>query len=201
MAAQRQSRSRRWPMASRDLYDPGSNRADRVQWPAGFRADRRHAIALGFEYDQRCADRHEQQQLLRADGGSLVPFARPGRPVDICRERCAAARLCAHPAASLAGAVLPTVAGTPQANEAVISNSIPQTATVPLKNGPTFTPSFDGPPRYVPIVGTLALLRLQLLGAGDRGRAERLLRSRCRRVVHAQRRSPGRGRSPRRCRR
>ena len=44
------------------------------------------------------------------------------------------------PAQSLAGAVLPTVAGTPQAQEAVIENSIPQTATVPLKNGPTFTP-------------------------------------------------------------
>jgi hypothetical protein len=53
-----------------------------------------------------------------------------------------------------AGAVLPTVAGTPQAHEAAISNSIPQTATVPLKNGPTFTPNFDGPPQYLPIDGT-----------------------------------------------
>ncbi|MET0204396.1 MAG: carbohydrate-binding family V/XII, partial [Casimicrobiaceae bacterium] len=58
------------------------------------------------------------------------------------------------PAQSLAGAVLPTVAGTPQAQEAVIQNSIPQTATVPLKGGPTFTPSFDGPPQFVPVVGT-----------------------------------------------
>ncbi len=58
------------------------------------------------------------------------------------------------PAQSLAGAVLPTVAATAQANEAVISNSIPQTATVPLKNGPTFTPNFDGPPHYAPIEGT-----------------------------------------------
>jgi hypothetical protein len=58
------------------------------------------------------------------------------------------------PPASLAGAVLPTVAGTPEAQEALISNSIPQTATVPLRNGPKFTPSFDGPPQYSPIVGT-----------------------------------------------
>jgi len=58
------------------------------------------------------------------------------------------------PPASHAGAVLPTVAGTPQAQEALISNSIPQTATVPLKNGPKFTPSFDGPPQYSPITGT-----------------------------------------------
>ena len=58
------------------------------------------------------------------------------------------------PAQSLAGAVLPTVAGTPQAQEAVIENSIPQTATVPLKNGPKFTPNFNGPPKVVSIPGT-----------------------------------------------
>ncbi len=58
------------------------------------------------------------------------------------------------PPASLAGAVLPTVAGTPEAQVAVIENSIPQTATVPLKNGPQFTPNLDGPPQYSPIQGT-----------------------------------------------
>ena len=57
-------------------------------------------------------------------------------------------------AQSLAGAVLPSVAGTPQAQEAMIQNTIPQTATVPLVNGPKFTPNFDGPPQYAPIVGT-----------------------------------------------
>ena len=50
------------------------------------------------------------------------------------------------PSASKAGAVLPTVAGTPQAKEAVIENSIPQTATVKRVGGPTLTPSFDGAP-------------------------------------------------------
>jgi hypothetical protein len=58
------------------------------------------------------------------------------------------------PPSARPAAVLPTVAGTPQAQEAVISNSIPQTATVPLRNGPKFTPSFDGPPDFVPIGGT-----------------------------------------------
>jgi hypothetical protein len=58
------------------------------------------------------------------------------------------------PPASLAGAVLPTVAGTPQAQAAAIENAIPQTATVPLKGGPTFTPNFDGPPQFVPVAGT-----------------------------------------------
>ncbi len=58
------------------------------------------------------------------------------------------------PKSSLAAAVLPTVAGTPEAQAAVIANSIPQTATVPLKNGPAFTPNLDGPPKYSPIQGT-----------------------------------------------
>jgi hypothetical protein len=58
------------------------------------------------------------------------------------------------PPQSLAGAVLPTVAGTPQAQEAVIENSIPQTATVPLKNGPKFTPTFDRAPQWRPVEGT-----------------------------------------------
>jgi hypothetical protein len=58
------------------------------------------------------------------------------------------------PPSSQAGSVLPTVAGTPQAQEAVIENSIPQTATVPLKKGPKFTPSFDGAPQYQPVTGT-----------------------------------------------
>ncbi|MEP7328781.1 MAG: hypothetical protein ABI777_06180, partial [Betaproteobacteria bacterium] len=58
------------------------------------------------------------------------------------------------PPHSLAGAVLPTVAGTPQAQAAVIANSIPQTATVPRQGGPKFTPSFDGPPQFAPITGT-----------------------------------------------
>jgi len=58
------------------------------------------------------------------------------------------------PPTSLAGAVLPSVAGTPQARSALIANSIPQTATVPRVNGPSFTPSFDGVPQYQPIAGT-----------------------------------------------
>ena len=52
------------------------------------------------------------------------------------------------PAHSLAGAVLPAVAGTTQAQEAMIANSIPQTASIPRQKGPTFTPSFDGPPQF-----------------------------------------------------
>ena len=58
------------------------------------------------------------------------------------------------PAQSLAGAVLPAVAGTPQAEAALIADSIPQTATVPRANGPTFTPTFDGVPQLRPVTGT-----------------------------------------------
>ena len=58
------------------------------------------------------------------------------------------------PSTSLAGAVLPSVAGTAQAQEAMIANTIPQTATVPLTNGPKFTPNFDGAPQYAQIPDT-----------------------------------------------
>ena len=58
------------------------------------------------------------------------------------------------PSSSLAGAVLPSVAGTAQAQEAMIANTIPQTATVPLTNGPKFTPNFDGAPQYAQIPDT-----------------------------------------------
>ena len=58
------------------------------------------------------------------------------------------------PPTSLAGAVLPAVAGTQQAKEAMIANLIPQTATVPRRNGPTFTARFDGEPQLAPLSGT-----------------------------------------------
>ncbi|MGE5152934.1 MAG: LysM peptidoglycan-binding domain-containing protein [Bdellovibrio bacteriovorus] len=53
-----------------------------------------------------------------------------------------------------AGVVLAAVAGTAQAKEAVIANSIPQTATVPLKGGPSFTLKTDGPPTVGLLKGT-----------------------------------------------
>lgn len=53
-----------------------------------------------------------------------------------------------------AGVVLASVAGTPEAQEALIANTIPQTATVPLVNGPAFVPDFDGPPQLGAIAGT-----------------------------------------------
>jgi hypothetical protein len=58
------------------------------------------------------------------------------------------------PVSSPAGVVLASVGGTPQAQEAVIANSIPQTATVPRVNGPTFSPVFDGAPQLRPVDGT-----------------------------------------------
>jgi hypothetical protein len=55
---------------------------------------------------------------------------------------------------SPASIVLASVAGTPQAQEAVIANSIPQTAAVGRTGGPTFTPEFDGAPQWQPVAGT-----------------------------------------------
>ena len=81
-----------------DLHQPGAGRADRLQGPAGLRADRRHATAVGRQHEQRRTDRHRQQQLLRADGGPLVPRCRPVRPVELRAERRAAGGLRAHSA-------------------------------------------------------------------------------------------------------
>jgi len=49
--------------------------------------------------------------------------------------------------------VLASIPGTPQAQEAVIANSIPQTATV-NRSAAHFTATYDGSPRFVPITGT-----------------------------------------------
>lgn len=63
------------------------------------------------------------------------------------------------PPTSLAGAVLPAVAGTPQARAAMAENAVPQTATVPRVDGPsskapTFEATYDGPPQFVAEPGT-----------------------------------------------
>jgi len=58
------------------------------------------------------------------------------------------------PPSSKAGVVLASVAGTPQAKEAIIENSIPQTASIPRSGGPTFNSSFSGAPQLRPIAGT-----------------------------------------------
>jgi hypothetical protein len=58
------------------------------------------------------------------------------------------------PANTPAAEVLTAVAGTPQAKEAVIANSVPQTALIPRQGGPQFTPALDGTPQYRAIEGT-----------------------------------------------
>jgi hypothetical protein len=58
------------------------------------------------------------------------------------------------PPDSKAGVVLASVAGTPQAKEALIANTIPQTATVKRTGGPSLTPVIDGTPQWRSIKGT-----------------------------------------------
>ena len=55
----------------------------------------------------------------------------------------------AHPR----GAVLASVPGTPQAQEALIDNSIPQTAEV-SRTATTYRATYDGTPKFQPIEGT-----------------------------------------------
>ena len=47
-----------------DLHEPGADRADRVQGPARFRADRRHAAPVGVEHDERRADQHQRTTTI-----------------------------------------------------------------------------------------------------------------------------------------
>ena len=90
-AGRRPIPSRRSPTASPTIYTtPGADRAHRVQGPARFRADRRHAAAVGVEHDQRRADRHGEQQLLRAARRPLVQ----GAGADRARGRSSPAMRC-----------------------------------------------------------------------------------------------------------
>ncbi|HKD47706.1 MAG TPA: hypothetical protein VKB67_08470, partial [Rhizomicrobium sp.] len=57
------------------------------------------------------------------------------------------------PASSPKSAVLASVAGTNEAEEALIANSIPQTATVD-KSHANFTARYDGAPQFKPVQGT-----------------------------------------------
>jgi hypothetical protein len=76
--------------------------------------------------------------------GPWTYVASSGLPADFSRI----------PVNSPAGVVLASVAGTPQAQEALIANSIPQTATVKLVDGPKFTSVIDGAPQFRPIPNT-----------------------------------------------
>ena len=97
--------------------------------------------------------------------------------------------------------VLAAVANTPQAQEAVIANSIPQTATIPRVNGPTFSPVFDGAPQLRPIEGTALQYVVNSPTPIIQVTPSELLRAARRRVVHGRRRSAGRGSWRRSCRR
>lgn len=51
------------------------------------------------------------------------------------------------------GAVLASIAGTPEARESLVANSVPQTATVNRREA-HFTAQYDGQPQFEPIRGT-----------------------------------------------
>ena len=97
------------------------------------------------------------------------------------------------------GAVLASVPGTPQAKEALIDNSIPQTAEV---NRATTTLPGDvrGGAEVPAHRGHVAPLRGELARPGHPGRREDVLLAEGRGLVHGERARWGRGPSPRRCR-
>lgn len=111
-----------------------------LQWVSNTNADVIYDTA-GREYYTLVSGRWYRSPGL---GGSWSYVDSTALPPDFARI----------PPTTPAGVVLASVAGTPQAQEAVIANSIPQTADIPRVNGPKFTPVFDGTPEMRPIEGT-----------------------------------------------
>ena len=97
------------------------------------------------------------------------------------RHRQVAAGFRAHPAGRPDAAVLASVPGTVQAQEAVLKAQIPTTATI-QRSAAKLTVVYSGPPHFVPIPGTtmLSAVNTNVAGAADR---RRVLCLRRRRVV------------------
>ena len=76
------------------------------------------------------------------------------------------------PSDSPKGAVLASIPGTPEAQEALVANAVPQTATINRKEA-KFQAQFDGAPRFKPIEGTglsyAVNSRDPVIGAGAAG--------------------------------
>ena len=79
-----------------DLHQPGADRADRLQGQPQLRARRRHA-AVGQQQQHRRVHRHDDERLLRAAVGPLVPRRRHQRAVELRARQRLAAGLRAHP--------------------------------------------------------------------------------------------------------
>ena len=67
--------------------------------------------------------------------------------------------------------MLASVPGTPQAQEALIDNSIPQTAEV-SRTATTYQATYDGAPKFQPIEGTPLQYAVNTPDSRDPGRRE-----------------------------
>ena len=113
-----------------------------LQWAANSKADVLRDSTSGDYYVLVSGRWYRSAALTQA--GPWTYTANNSLPADFSRI----------PLDSPAAVVLASVAGTPQAQEAIIANSIPQTATIQRTNGPKFTAVFDGAPQFQPITGT-----------------------------------------------
>jgi hypothetical protein len=86
--------------------------------------------------------------------GRWFRAASPNGPWTFVASNALPADFAKIPLDSPASIVLAAVAGTPQAQEAVIANSVPTTATIPRANGPKFEQAFDGAPHFEAIADT-----------------------------------------------
>ena len=78
--------------------------------------------------------------------------------------------------------VLASVPGTPESKEALIANSIPQTATI-TRSEAKLTVQYDGEATFVPIQGTSMTYAKNTSAAGHQGFRQQLLLRRSWRVV------------------
>ena len=150
---------------------------------AEFRAGDRNAAAVGLEHHERRADRYRQQRLLRPDLGPLVRVRGIDRSLELRRENALPADFAHIPPQAPAGAVLPTVAGTPrpgsgdlQFDSADRDGAAQEWTDVRAALRRAAAISADR--RHV------AAIRGERFGAGDRNRCRYLLCGGCRCLVY-----------------
>ena len=165
--------------------------ASRHAGQAADEAHRRHEPPLRRQHVGRHVPGPRRPELLRRPHRALVPVQDRSR-----RAPGASSKATISPRTSRRSRprnpkanVLATVPGTPAAQEAVIANSIPQTAEVNREEA-TYEAQYDGEPRFDAVPGYAAPVRRQLADARRPRLADVVLLGPGRRLVHgADRRS------------
>ena len=141
--------------AAAHLRRDQAGRAARVRGRPEVHAHRGHEADVRREHDRPPVRQRRRPAGVRAGLGPLVP-----RPLERSRAR---GRSCPATSCRRTFAAIPddspkenvkaSIPGTEQAEEAVVANSVPQTAQV-KRSEAKFAPVYDGEPKLAPIEGT-----------------------------------------------